>query len=314
MSDIIADNDDDELTPAQEYAIAGGVILLFGLLYWVLNHGWSLPDDASARVAPPSAQLAVSGQHQPALEVATVATEVSTPASSHVATTSTPAPAVSQMAVTQEPIPASASVSVPAAGAASEIPAKPVAMPDTGPVGPASPAATVPEAAVAAPVQTPPAAPVPPAADSALPPLSYQFPDGKAVTVGSSGFEGAFRQVIANRAVNQPVVFDNIQFDKGSTAITASSDQQIRATAALLQTYPDIRVLVRGHTDETGIPGSNTELSLMRANEVGVALVNLGVDRRRLRTMGMGDTSPIDTNTTEEGRKHNRRVDVMILP
>lgn len=145
-------------------------------------------------------------------------------------------------------------------------------------------------------------------------PLSYQFPDGKSVTVGSSGFEGAFRQVIATRAINQPVVFDNIQFDKGAIAITASSDQQIRATAALLQTYPDIRVLIRGHTDETGSAGGNTELSLMRANEVGVALVNLGVDRRRLRIMGMGDTSPLDTNTTEEGRKHNRRVDMMILP
>lgn len=323
MSDTFTDNDDDELSATQEHVIAAGVVLLFGLLYWFLNYGWTMDTDTSGLS---KADVTIGAQAKPGLEGATVATEVMAPASkqasSTVAATTAPAAqsgtqqAVALAPASQEtptlPAPVAAAPAV-AAGIANQATQTATAV-DAGPVGPASsPAITV--TAQPPPAQTAHTTDKPVGnAVAGMQPLVYKFPDGKEVTVGSSGFEGAFRQAIAHAEINKPIVFDNIQFERGSTSISAASDQQIRATAALLQTNPQIRVLVRGHTDETGMSGSNTELSLMRANEVGVALVNLGVDRRRLRIMGMGDLNPVDTNATEEGRKRNRRVDLMILP
>lgn len=324
MANIITENDDDDLTPTQEYAIAGVVILLFGLLYWFLNHGWGstdadnvtagspLPDSSLVMVKPASlpnstalqADMASAGdarvppagvQTSAAVEVTAASTQVSAPATGQ--TVAAVKPEAATAVATTETALASDEPAPPAKAAVSTDQ-------DTGPVGIASPATTAKPA-----VQAPAVA----VSTQKTPAQVYKLPDGSEVTLGSTGFETGLLQSIMSGEVNKPVIFDKIMFDKGSTSINASSEPQIKATAALLNSYPAIKLLIRGHTDETGVSNSNTELSLLRANEVGVALVNLGIDRTRLRIMGMGDSAPIDTNTTEEGRKNNRRVDAMII-
>lgn len=315
MTDSITDHDDDDLTPHQEYTIAGVVILLFGLLYWFLNYGWNVETDSGLTGARASgADVAMMEPVRSSLANVVLGAGVTTPvagsspAAPAAKPVSTPvAPAATVAAVAgQTPPPAAATVT----DASSAVPptqvATDTAAQDSGPVGPASPKA---ETAVQTPAQV---AGKP--EDQAAQPLVYKLPDGSEVAIGSTGFEAGLLQAIVKGEANKPIIFDKITFDKGSARLNVASDQQIRATAALLNTYPNTKILIRGHTDETGVSSSNTELSLMRANEMGVALVNLGIDRSRLRIMGMGDSNPIDSNATEEGRRNNRRVDALIIP
>jgi outer membrane protein OmpA-like peptidoglycan-associated protein len=72
-------------------------------------------------------------------------------------------------------------------------------------------------------------------------------------------------------------------------------------------------VRVEGHTDATGNPAYNKELSQRRAEAVTAWLEQHGVEKHRLHSVGMGQERPIDTNATEEGRRNNRRVEFHIV-
>src|SRR5207247_1239129 len=72
----------------------------------------------------------------------------------------------------------------------------------------------------------------------------------------------------------------------------------------------DEKVVIRGHTDNTGTPDWNTRLSLMRADAVKAYLVSAGIDGERLTSEGRGSASPVVPNTTSAGRARNRRVEI----
>lgn len=73
------------------------------------------------------------------------------------------------------------------------------------------------------------------------------------------------------------------------------------------------RLRIEGHTDDTGTPERNEELSRNRAMRVREYLVSKGIDAGRLESEGFGNTKPLDSNETEAGRANNRRVDFVIL-
>lgn len=75
---------------------------------------------------------------------------------------------------------------------------------------------------------------------------------------------------------------------------------------------PKVRVLITGHTDNVGKPANNLDLSQRRADNFKKILVGKGIDGSRIETVGKGDTEPIDTNKTKEGRARNRRIEVSI--
>lgn len=77
----------------------------------------------------------------------------------------------------------------------------------------------------------------------------------------------------------------------------------------LMTKYPDINFSVEGHTDSDGDAGFNQKLSEERAKVVMDKLIAMGVDKNRLRSKGWGETKPIDTNSTAEGKANNRRVE-----
>ena len=68
--------------------------------------------------------------------------------------------------------------------------------------------------------------------------------------------------------------------------------------------------MVEGHTDSKGTNEYNYILSELRAKKVALAIVNDGIDSKRVTTKGYGKTVPIATNDTEEGRAKNRRVEI----
>jgi outer membrane protein OmpA-like peptidoglycan-associated protein len=107
---------------------------------------------------------------------------------------------------------------------------------------------------------------------------------------------------------------DGILFDVDSAAIRASLQSDIRALASNLQQYPDTTVDVVGHTDNTGSAGYNQDLSARRAQAVAGVLLEQGVSPARVRAFGRGESEPVASNLTPEGRQQNRRVEIIIRP
>jgi outer membrane protein OmpA-like peptidoglycan-associated protein len=103
-------------------------------------------------------------------------------------------------------------------------------------------------------------------------------------------------------------------FDSDSAAVEPLVQADLRAVARNLLEYPDSTVAVIGHTDDTGSPEYNQGLSERRAQAVRAVLVQQGVAPVRVRAIGRGETLPVASNSTPEGRQQNRRVEIIIRP
>lgn len=103
-----------------------------------------------------------------------------------------------------------------------------------------------------------------------------------------------------------------IYFDLDSYTIKPESDPTLNVIAEMLNANSSLKVYVVGHTDMTGKLEYNIELSGKRAEAVVNALVDkCGIPRERLKAKGVGPLNPVSTNKTEEGRKLNRRVELV---
>jgi outer membrane protein OmpA-like peptidoglycan-associated protein len=104
-----------------------------------------------------------------------------------------------------------------------------------------------------------------------------------------------------------------ITFETGSDVIRPSSAATLDQAVTVLQTYPDVRLLILGHTDDRGERDLNLDLSKRRAEAVKVYLVERGIDASRLTTEGRGPDEPIDSNASRAGRANNRRIEFTIV-
>jgi outer membrane protein OmpA-like peptidoglycan-associated protein len=110
------------------------------------------------------------------------------------------------------------------------------------------------------------------------------------------------------------VTFESgILYPYNSTNILPAGRDNLRRLAASLQRYPETEVLIVGHTDSTGSDAYNMNLSIRRAEAAKNLLVAQGVAANRIRTSGRGETEPVASNATDEGRQLNRRVEVAIF-
>jgi outer membrane protein OmpA-like peptidoglycan-associated protein len=80
-----------------------------------------------------------------------------------------------------------------------------------------------------------------------------------------------------------------------------------------MQSREKMRIGVYGHTDNVGSDATNLRLSKDRAASVMAYLVGKGINKGRLESEGYGETKPVQTNDTDEGRAKNRRVEFKIL-
>ncbi|TCK67934.1 thrombospondin type 3 repeat-containing protein [Winogradskyella wandonensis] len=101
-----------------------------------------------------------------------------------------------------------------------------------------------------------------------------------------------------------------ILFDTGKSSIKKESEQVLADIIAILNKYPSAKFTVEGHTDSVGSEKLNLRLSDARALSVKDYLVANGVDEFRLSAEGFGESKPIASNKTREGRKQNRRVEI----
>jgi outer membrane protein OmpA-like peptidoglycan-associated protein len=106
-----------------------------------------------------------------------------------------------------------------------------------------------------------------------------------------------------------------VNFKTNSAVILPQGDTVLSAIKPILDEHTEIKKLrVDGHTDSRGTAAYNMGLSIRRAESVVKWLVTHGVDMSRLTSKGFGLTKPIQTNKTDEGRLHNRRVEFHIVP
>lgn len=146
-------------------------------------------------------------------------------------------------------------------------------------------------------VQTPP--PVEKTADTELDKIKKDMPEDQ-VERTESGIKFTFSS--------------EILFPTNSSILNEASKKKLADVAKIIKAKEAGRqILVTGHSDKTGTANYNQWLSEKRAVSVKTYLVSQGIDEKRFKTEGLGDTKPVADNKTKEGRLQNRRVEITLL-
>jgi outer membrane protein OmpA-like peptidoglycan-associated protein len=103
-----------------------------------------------------------------------------------------------------------------------------------------------------------------------------------------------------------------LKFEIGQVNIATKSLQGLDSLVQIMSQYPDTKLLITGHTDNTGSSKINDPLSLSRAKKVQSYLVKKGLAINRTSIIGLADKQPLASNETNKGRAQNRRVDLTI--
>jgi OOP family OmpA-OmpF porin len=170
----------------------------------------------------------------------------------------------------------------------------------------AQPVATPPPAPAPAPVAATPPPPPPPPGDS----------DRDGVTDDIDKCPGTAAGVAVDAEgcpLKGSITLEGVTFELNSAQLTADSRTVLNGVAQDLRKYPRLRIELQGHTDSSGADAYNLSLSQRRADSVRQHLVEQGVPPTQLVARGYGETQPIDSNTSNEGRARNRRVVMSVL-
>jgi outer membrane protein OmpA-like peptidoglycan-associated protein len=120
------------------------------------------------------------------------------------------------------------------------------------------------------------------------------------------------RQIIPIVEIGRKIIIENLLFPVAS-AVLPDSVEELEVLHEFMKSRPRVVVRIEGHTDNTGSPKVNKMLSLGRAEAVRAYMLKKGVDPKRLQAVGVGASKPIGDNTTEFGRRLNRRTEIVIV-
>ncbi len=109
------------------------------------------------------------------------------------------------------------------------------------------------------------------------------------------------------------IILQNILFDFDSWKLKSASYSELDKLVLFLKNNPKVKIEVGGHTDNKGSSDYNMELSEKRAKAVAEYIISKGIDPQRVSYKGYGYTQPIADNSTEEGRRLNRRTEIKII-
>jgi outer membrane protein OmpA-like peptidoglycan-associated protein len=141
-----------------------------------------------------------------------------------------------------------------------------------------------------------------------LPTFTQSFFEGTVVSDSLLYFDTKQKVVF-----NKEIILKNVLFDSGKASIKSTSFKELDGMVTLLKSDGGQKLKIIGHTDNIGNKSFNLKLSLNRASSVKDYLVNKGIEIERIETAGLGSTSPVRSNTTAEGRQHNRRVTFTLI-
>ena len=112
---------------------------------------------------------------------------------------------------------------------------------------------------------------------------------------------------------NSPTVEIIVFFDLDKWGLQEKSTPDLNRLVKLLGKHQELKIEIQGHTDNIGTKEYNKILSQKRARSILNYLVGAGIKKERLISKGFGETHPVKTNETEEGREKNRRVEIKFL-
>ncbi|MGD9995167.1 MAG: OmpA family protein, partial [Salinivirgaceae bacterium] len=125
--------------------------------------------------------------------------------------------------------------------------------------------------------------------------------------------EDPFTEGLKNIEVGAALVLNNIFFETGKSVLLPESYLELDKVVEFLMLGTVSEIEISGHTDSEGSDATNEKLSQSRAQAVVDYLVGKGVSNEKLRAVGYGESKPIDTNLTADGRSKNRRVEFLVL-
>ncbi|MEM6736529.1 MAG: OmpA family protein [Bacteroidota bacterium] len=135
----------------------------------------------------------------------------------------------------------------------------------------------------------------------------------KVIHIDSSFLTG--ENVVALNAVSKgnTIQLDKVLFQRGTANLVLGSEKELDLVVEVMNDNPRIKILLKGHTDNTGDPVKNIGLSKARVKTVKEYILSKGISPYRVRGKGFGENQPIASNETEETRKLNRRVEFEVI-
>ena len=119
--------------------------------------------------------------------------------------------------------------------------------------------------------------------------------------------------VPSSEPITKPIVLRNVFFETGSAELKPISIVELDKLYDFLSNDANLRIQLNGHTDDVGSDSDNMTLSDARANAVKNYLQKKGIESKRLRAKGFGETVPVASNDTDEGRRQNRRTEFQLF-
>ena len=121
-----------------------------------------------------------------------------------------------------------------------------------------------------------------------------------------TAFDGSLQQ-------GGKLILDRLYFSTDSAVILPQSFAQLDQLIQAMRQLPAVKIIINGHTDNTGTDEYNLQLSIARAEAVRYYLLSKGISKFRMETKGYGRSQPVADNLTEEGKAKNRRVEIEVI-
>ena len=136
----------------------------------------------------------------------------------------------------------------------------------------------------------------------------------RAAEMAREDLRNRLNQVLPTRTTERGLVSElgGVQFATGTATLTSAAHISLARFAGVVASYPGLKYSIEGHTDNTGSPEKNGELSLRRAIAVRDYLISQGIPASSMDVDGFGASRPVADNASAEGRAHNRRVEIVV--
>lgn len=102
-----------------------------------------------------------------------------------------------------------------------------------------------------------------------------------------------------------------INFDTDRATLKTDGLETVQEIIKVLRDNPELKIAINGYTDNSGGKEHNQKLSEDRASTVKIEIIKAGIDAGRLTSKGFGQDNPVATNDTAEGKRQNRRVELL---
>lgn len=138
------------------------------------------------------------------------------------------------------------------------------------------------------------------------------IPDSIEITLFNIGNQKLIKKTIPIVELGRKLIIENLLFQTNSFDLPEVV-RELDILSDFMNAKQNIEILIEGHTDNVGSVPHNNKLSLNRANSVRDYLIKNGISSKRIQTKGYGKSRPITTNSTEFGRRLNRRTEIVII-